>query len=87
MNLSFFKRRIPQSITWEKVSEEILSAIGEERNGFAVIRPFEREDILTGHKIEVRTNPYYAILSIDSREYYFERETGKFDGTSYQVAD
>lgn len=50
----------------------------------AQIRPFKLQDKLTGQKIEIKTTPYYSILSIDGREYYFIKETGKFDGTSFQ---
>ena len=63
--------------------EEILSSIEGERDGLALIEPFEHEDAMTGHKIEVKVSPRYSKLSVDDREYYFERETGKFDGTGY----
>lgn len=82
---SFFRGKSPQSVKWEEVREQILSTIEEERDGLAVIEPFEYEDMLTEQKVEVRTSPYYSILSIGGRKYYFERETGKFDGTSYPI--
>jgi len=50
----------------------------------AQIRPFKYQDKLTGQKIEIKTTPYYSILSISNREYYFIKETGEFDGTSFQ---
>lgn len=53
----------------------------------AQIRPFKLQDKLTGQKIEIKTTPYYSILSINSREYYFTKETGEFDGTSFQVKE
>ena len=48
----------------------------------AVIKPFECVDKLTGDKISIRVSPFYTILSINQREYYFLPETGEFDGTS-----
>lgn len=81
--LSFFKGEYPPSVKWEEVREQILSTIDEERDGLAIIKPFEYEDLLTGHKVSVQVNPYYSILSVDGREYYFEKETGKFDGTAF----
>lgn len=81
--VSFFKRKLPQSVKWEEVREEILSSIEGERDGLALIEPFEYEDAQTEQKIRVKVSPYYSRLSVDDREYYFERETGKFDGTGY----
>jgi hypothetical protein len=51
------------------------------------IKPFKFQDKLTGQKIEIRATPYYSMLSIDSRKYYFIKETGEFDGTSFQVKE
>lgn len=48
----------------------------------AKIKPFEYEDELTGHKIAIRVSPYYYTLFLDGRVYYFNKETGDFDGTS-----
>ena len=81
--VAFFKGKIPQSVKWEEVREEILSSIEGERDGLALIKPFEYEDAMTEHKIEVKVSPLYSKLSVDGRVYYFERETGKFDGTGY----
>ena len=48
----------------------------------AKIKPFEYEDTLTGHKIAVKVSPFYSMIHIDERVYYFAKETGQFDGTS-----
>ena len=48
----------------------------------AVIKPFEHVDKLTKDKISIRVSPFYTILAINQREYYFLPETGEFDGTS-----
>ena len=80
---SFFRRRTSQSVKWEEVREQILNTMVEERDGLAIIEPLEYEDMLTEHKISVKVSPYYSKFSVDNREYYFERESGKFDGTGY----
>ncbi len=85
--VSFFKRKTPQSVKWEEVREEILSSIEGERDGLALIEPFEYEDALTNQTVGVEVSSLYSKLSIDGRTYYFERETGKFDGTSCRVVD
>jgi hypothetical protein len=43
------------------------------------IKPFVYRDE-SGSVISVRTSPRYTILAIDGKEYFFIRETGKFDG-------
>lgn len=86
MSFPFFRAKIPESVTWEKVRGEILSIFAEE-DRLAVIKPFNYEDMLTKHKIEIRTSPRYSILSIDDREYYFDKESGEFDGTSISMKD
>ncbi|MGP0088610.1 MAG: hypothetical protein ACLPKB_01410 [Xanthobacteraceae bacterium] len=53
----------------------------------AVIRPFRHEDELTGQVVSVTISPQYSILTIGSRQYYFHRETGAFDGTSIDVRE
>jgi hypothetical protein len=39
------------------------------------------EDTLTGQNIEVRVGALFTRISINGRDYYFNRLTGKFDGT------
>ncbi len=38
-------------------------------------------------KIRLEVSPYYLKVIVGRKTYYFERKTGKFDGTSYQVGD
>lgn len=47
----------------------------------ALIRPFAYDDPETGDHIEVSVSSYYSKITVNSREYYFIRETGEFDGT------
>jgi len=32
--------------------------------------------------VSITVSPLYAVLTINRREYYFRRKTGKFDGTA-----
>lgn len=52
-----------------------------------LIRPFEYEDATTGQRIKIRTSPRYTILIIGGKEFFFHRETGKFDGTGAMSLD
>lgn len=45
------------------------------------VRPIDYSDPVTGQRIKIRTSPLYTILSVDAKEFFFLRETGKFDGT------
>ena len=51
------------------------------------IKPFEYEDLVTGYKIRIEVTPYYFKLIIDDRTYYFKRESGEFDGTSFPIKE
>ncbi len=87
MSFSFFGAKIPKSVTWEEVRQEILSTIEQEEDGLVRIKPFQYEDMLTNQKIAIRKSPYYSILSVDGRKYYFESETGEFDGTVFEAEE
>ncbi len=69
------------------VREEILSAIKEESGELVVIKPFKYDDKLSGHKLAIELSPYYSKLFVDDKVYFFNRETGEFDGTSIPMGD
>lgn len=52
------------------------------KNELAIIKPFEYEDKLTGHKVALQISPRYFKVFVDDRVYYFNAETGEFDETS-----
>lgn len=53
----------------------------------AKIKPFEYEDKVTGHKVTIQVSPYYSTLIVDNKVYYFNKETGEFDGTSIPTGE
>ena len=53
----------------------------------ATIRPFKYKDLVTGDKIEISISSVFTKLRINKREYFFEKETGKFDGTGMPMKD
>lgn len=61
---------------------EIVRDLYQEFGCTAVIRPFTYKDQVTGETVSVTISPYYSILTIGDREYYFKRESGAFDGTA-----
>ena len=50
------------------------------------VKPFVYRDE-SGSVISVRTSPRYTTLTIDGKEYFFIRETGKFDGIGAMSPD
>ena len=47
------------------------------------VRPLEIDDPVTRDTFTVRCSPVYTIITLNGRDYYFDRLTGKFDGTGY----
>lgn len=45
------------------------------------IANFEVDDEVSGLRIEARTGIFFTRLSINGRDFYFRRFSGKFDGT------
>lgn len=45
------------------------------------IRTMDYEDKLAGQHIAVSVGELYTCVSVNGRDYYFDRLTGKFDGT------
>lgn len=54
----------------------------EQNRELACIKPFEYQDEETGDKVSISVSPFYSKLTINKREYFFIRETGKFDGVA-----
>jgi hypothetical protein len=51
----------------------------------ATTKPIECNEL--GDKIKLEISPYYLEVNVGSKTYYFKRETGEFDGTSYHLRD
>ncbi len=52
-----------------------------------MIRPFQHEDPQSGQYVTLRTSPRYTVLTIDGKEFFFNRESGHFDGTGAMASD
>lgn len=49
----------------------------------AFVRPIDYCDRVTGNRIKVRNTLRYTIISVNNRDYWFRRISGKFDGPGY----
>ena len=38
-------------------------------------------DQVTGRQLTISSSPYFTRISVNGRDYYFDRLTGRFDGT------
>jgi hypothetical protein len=47
----------------------------------AAIRPVEIVDNITNQRVAVAVDDLFVTVSVDGRDYYFDRITGRFDGT------
>lgn len=45
------------------------------------IREVDLKDALTGQEVSVTVGATYVRLTVNERDYYFDRLTGRFDGT------
>lgn len=45
------------------------------------IQPMSYHDNLTGQQIDVRVGMLFTVLTVNEHDYYFDRMTGRFDGT------
>lgn len=49
----------------------------------AIIADFEHVDELTGIKLIIRPQLLFTKITINNRDFYFKRFSGKFDGTGW----
>jgi hypothetical protein len=46
-----------------------------------LVQPTAIEDSVAGLELSVKTTPLFTILSVNGRDFYFQRKSGRFDGT------
>ena len=66
------------------IKDWIVRLIGNCANKIKVpgcVQPMEYTDKVTGDRIAIKNSLYFTKLSINGRDYYFQRFSGKFDGT------
>ena len=49
------------------------------------VRPLEINDPVSGHRIRISASHLFTVISINGRDYYFRRLSGKYDGTGSGV--
>src|SRR5215472_15581101 len=69
---------------WQIAVERAKEALGRMMRSAHVpgfVKDVTYQDPLTGHHIEIRANVLFTRISVDGRDYYFSRFSGRFDGT------
>lgn len=70
---------------WLRVKDAFLNTVGwclEKSKAPAKLKEFEFVDPETDETVYLSTSKRFAVLAVGSRRFYFDRVTGKFDGTS-----
>jgi hypothetical protein len=73
-----------------RLKDAVLNGIGWAMNRIhspATLRPFEYVDPDTDETVYLYTDKRLSVLSVGNRRYYFDRITGRFDGTSAGVVN
>lgn len=52
-----------------------------------LVRPLEYADRVTGDFVRIKVTRRFTIISVNHRDYWFKRLTGRFDGTGYSVCE
>lgn len=69
---------------WDKIGTRLRERIGNLLNRRRVpgfVQPMSLDDPVTGQRIEITVSPLFTTVSVNGRDYFFRRLTGKFDGT------
>jgi len=73
---------------WVIARGRLRGLLGRSANKLKMPAPLQDIDIvddLTGQHVSIRKGTYFTVVSVNGRDYYFKRLTGKFDGTGYQT--
>ena len=67
---------------YKKTNIKMETATQDQKIG--KIKPFMIYDPVKKINLEIKVSDYYTIIIIDKREYYFNSDTGEFDGTGQE---
>ena len=69
---------------WQIIKSRFREWVGRIVNHLGLpgaVRDTEIYDELTDQRIKIRTGSFFTRISVNGRDYYFYRFTGRFDGT------
>ncbi len=68
----------------QRIVDAVRESIGRAFEAFHVpakIREFEYVDQITNETVYLSTGARYSVLHVGDKQFFFERTTGRFDGT------
>jgi hypothetical protein len=77
------------STTFESLKSRLREAVGRVANRLGlpgIVQPVEIYDQATGQRITIAVGSIMVRLTIDGRDFFFDRLTGRFDGAGSTVA-
>jgi hypothetical protein len=66
---------------WRFRAEALLGRLLSKLGFPGMVKPLEYEDSYTGNHLKITTSALFTIISINGRDYWFHRLSGRFDGT------
>lgn len=69
---------------WVRTKERVRLGLGLALRRLGVpgcVRPVEIHDPVSGRTVKVSVGPLFTRIEIDGRDFYFDRFSGRFDGT------
>lgn len=79
-----------QATIIDKIVTELRYGLGSLLNWFEVpgpVKPMDIYDDLTATRVRVVTGSLFTIISVDGKDFYFHRLTGKYDGSGKGEGD
>lgn len=73
---------------WTKAKTVAMIHLGRFLHRLGVpgcVRDVELDDLVTGDHVEIRNSPLSVTITLNNRDYCFDRFTGRFVGTGHQV--
>lgn len=68
-------------LRWKDRTASLLGYLAARFGLPGIVRPFELRDELTGQRITLKVGLLFTRLTVNGRDYYFRRFSGRFDGT------
>ena len=69
---------------WDILKTRIATILFTALNRIGVpgaVQDIEIKDAVTGQEIQIKTGLFFTRITVNGRDYYFRRLSGKFDGT------
>ncbi|APV49017.1 hypothetical protein BWI17_04565 [Betaproteobacteria bacterium GR16-43] len=70
---------------WKGRAREAFGTLLNRLGTPGAVRDTTIKDSLTGQEVQIRVGVFYTCISVNGRDFYFDRTTGKYDGAGGNV--